>query len=205
MVGLIIFSYLVGSFPTAFVIGRLLGRPDITTLGDGNVGAQNVVRSYGLKFGLIVFAIDALKGAAVVVAASSLLGSLAAELWAGTACVIGHTWSIYLRFRGGRGEATAIGVLTTLIPLPMIISGAFAMGTLILTKNVIKTTAVLLVPLSPFCLLTGVSRQLTIYSVTLPVILGLIFLIKEHQKVAGSVSETCAQTREEKTLGPDSC
>ena len=58
MFWVIIVSYLVGSFPSTFVIGRLLGRPDIRSLGDGNVGSQNVARSYGLKFGFIVFAID---------------------------------------------------------------------------------------------------------------------------------------------------
>ena len=202
MFWVIIVSFSVGSFPTAFVIGRLLGRPDIRSPGDGNVGSQNVARSYGFKFGLIVFALDALKGSAAVVMASSLLGTKAGIL-AGTACVLGHSWSIFLHFRGGRGEATAIGVLTTLIPLPMVIAGICSIGTLIWTKNVIMASVVLFVPLIPLCMLTGVSRQLTIYSIALPVILGLIFLIKERQKMTASISETCPQPQEEKTTGSD--
>ncbi|PPD59202.1 glycerol-3-phosphate acyltransferase [Dehalogenimonas etheniformans] len=196
MIWLIIASYFIGSFPTAYLTGRLLGRPDIMTLGDGNGGSQNVARSYGFKYGLMVFIIDSLKGALVIGLASSLVGTLSAMLWAGTVCVLGHTWSVFLGFRGGRGEATAIGVLTTLIPLPMIIAGTFAVGTLIWTKSVIKTSIVMFAPLSPLCWYTGVSKQLTIYSMTLPVILGIIYLIKERQRLAGIVPEPCPETEQ---------
>jgi acyl phosphate:glycerol-3-phosphate acyltransferase len=155
---------------------------------------------FGLRVGVAVFFVDFAKG--IITALVSFLGAgVPAAMAAGTMCVVGHTWSLFLRFRGGRGEATAIGVLFALIPVPMIIAGFFAMATLVITRNLIKTSAVLLVPLSPLCWLTGVSGQLTAYSVVLPCILGLIYVVKEHSRENGITDLDDGQTG--KTEAPD--
>ncbi len=95
--------------------GRLLGRGDIRLQGDGNVGSQNAARLFGLKVGVAVFFIDVAKGATAVAVAYSFNAGLSTVLWGGTLSVIGHKWPVFLGFRGGRGEATAVSVLSPVI------------------------------------------------------------------------------------------
>ena len=112
-------SYLVGSFPTAYVFVKVLKRVDVRTVGSGNVGATNVARVAGWKAGAVVFLIDLGKGlAAVSLIAPWLLHPLthAARLACGLAAVIGHNFPFALGFRGGKGVATTIGVLIGAVP-----------------------------------------------------------------------------------------
>lgn len=112
---LILVAYLVGSIPTGLLLARRAGI-DPRRSGSGNVGATNVARSAGVRIGLATLAGDATKGALPVVTARWLdLGeSVAAS--AGVAAVIGHVAPIGLRFRGGKGVATALGALSVLAP-----------------------------------------------------------------------------------------
>jgi acyl phosphate:glycerol-3-phosphate acyltransferase len=105
----IIISYLVGSIPTAYIFGRLLKGIDIRKFGSGNVGATNAFRVLGRGVGITVLALDALKGFATVVFLAPS-GELFAIVF-GLCCVIGHIWTIFLGFRGGKGMATTLGVL----------------------------------------------------------------------------------------------
>ena len=111
-------SYLLGSLPTAYIFGRLLKGIDIRKSGSGNVGATNALRVLGKGPGITVLIIDILKGLIVV----SFLGDYFAEkaiLWQvqnlriimGLCCICGHNWTIFLRFKGGKGIATSLGVL----------------------------------------------------------------------------------------------
>ena len=111
-------SYLVGSLPTAYLIGKTKGI-DIRTIGSGNVGATNALRALGAGAGLAVFLIDALKGAvAVRLIPHMMMGTApsAVELGCGLAAVLGHDFPWALRFRGGKGVATTIGVLAAAQP-----------------------------------------------------------------------------------------
>ena len=115
----IIIGYLLGSIPSAYIITRALTGKDIRQLGSGNTGALNVVRQVGRRAGIAVFLADAGKGVAVVVIAAWAL-SVPDELFlllAALAAVIGHMWSVFLRFTGGRGMATTFGVLAIFMPL----------------------------------------------------------------------------------------
>ncbi len=105
----IIISYLVGSIPTAYIFGRLLKGIDIRKFGSGNVGATNAFRVLGRGVGITVLALDAFKGFATV-AFLAPTGELFAIVF-GLSCVIGHIWTIFLGFRGGKGMATTLGVL----------------------------------------------------------------------------------------------
>jgi acyl phosphate:glycerol-3-phosphate acyltransferase len=120
-------GYLLGSFPSGLIISRTRGI-DIRKHGSGNIGATNVLRVLGKKWGYLVFGLDALKGFAAVriaflisIAAGSattrpeLLG-----IAGGLACILGHTFPIWLRFHGGKGVATSAGVLLGLMPLAVI-------------------------------------------------------------------------------------
>lgn len=112
----IICAYLIGSFPTAYLAGRLRKGVDIREVGSRNVGAMNVFYKIGFKTGLIVLAIDIGKGMVAIALARWLGVPLLAQLFAGLAVVIGHSFPVFLKFRGGRGGATCIGILAFLMP-----------------------------------------------------------------------------------------
>ena len=117
----IIISYIIGSFPTAYIFGRVFKGIDIRQFGSGNVGATNALRVLGKKTGGMVLFLDMLKGAAcVILVAETLSGKivgldlLTLRLIFGTSSICGHNWTIFLRFKGGKGVATTFGVLLAL-------------------------------------------------------------------------------------------
>ena len=120
-------GYLLGSFPSGLIVSRTRG-VDIREHGSGNIGATNVLRVMGKKWGYFVFGLDALKGFAAVriafaIALASNFGIVRPELvgiTGGLACILGHTFSVWLRFRGGKGVATSAGVLLGLMPLAVV-------------------------------------------------------------------------------------
>lgn len=111
-------SYLIGSIPTAYIFGKVLKGIDIRKFGSGNVGATNALRVLGKRVGITVLILDMLKGFLVI----TLLGpniskktSLISEdlffVILGISCIFGHTWTIFLKFKGGKGVATTLGIL----------------------------------------------------------------------------------------------
>lgn len=112
----IIASYLIGSFPTAYIVTRLRKGVDIREVGSRNVGGMNVIYSVGVAEGILVLAIDMGKGALAVFLARWLGASLIIQLSSGVAAVVGHAFPVFLKFRGGRGGATCVGVLASLMP-----------------------------------------------------------------------------------------
>ncbi|MFQ6122637.1 MAG: glycerol-3-phosphate acyltransferase [Dehalococcoidales bacterium] len=112
----IICAYLIGSFPSAYIAGRLRKGIDIRQVGTRNMGAMNVFYQVGFVEGLLVLATDIGKGTAAIALARWLGVPMIAQLFAGVAAVIGHGFPIFLQFRGGRGGATCIGILVFLMP-----------------------------------------------------------------------------------------
>lgn len=113
----IIISYLVGSIPTAYIFGRLIKGVDIRKFGSGNVGATNALRLLGKGWGVTVLVLDILKGALPVIILAELFGAkthLTLDTFCiliGLSCICGHNWTIFLKFKGGKGVATTLGVL----------------------------------------------------------------------------------------------
>ena len=116
-------AYLVGSVPFAFLLSRRRGI-DLREVGSGNVGATNVLRTSGVRTAVIAMGLDVVKGALAVVVAQRLTGGLGAMMAAGLASVLGHIYPVWLRFRGGKGVATAAGVFAVLTPVALGIAGA---------------------------------------------------------------------------------
>jgi glycerol-3-phosphate acyltransferase PlsY len=116
-------AYLVGSVPFAFLLSRRRGI-DLREVGSGNVGATNVLRTSGVRTAMIAMGLDVIKGALAVVMAQRLTGGLGAPMAAGLASVLGHIYPIWLRFRGGKGVATAAGVFAVLTPMALGIASA---------------------------------------------------------------------------------
>ena len=132
---ILIGAYLIGAIPFGFLIGKMRGI-DVRTVGSKNIGATNVFRTVGKKWGLLAFALDFLKGFLPTLAASILVthhSSLIADnsslithnsslityslpILVGVACVVGHMLTPYMKFKGGKGVATAFGMLVALVP-----------------------------------------------------------------------------------------
>ena len=110
------FGYVLGSIPFALLLTRRWGTADLRTVGSGNLGATNVVRVLGMKAGVVVLALDVAKGALSVTLARYLSDQALAPAAAGLAAIVGHVYPVWLRFRGGKGVATACGVFSVLTP-----------------------------------------------------------------------------------------
>jgi len=117
-------GYLFGSFPAGYFAGRIAGT-DVRSAGSGNIGATNVLRVLGKPWGYTVFFIDAFKGFAAVRVAFFLAERLTVArpqavyfaIFAAVMCVVGHTFPIWLRFKGGKGVATSVGAIFGLMPV----------------------------------------------------------------------------------------
>src|SRR5262245_30883572 len=112
----VILAYVMGSIPFALLLARRWGTPDLRTVGSGNVGAANVVRTSGMMAGLVVALLDIGKGALSVTLARHLSDHATAPAAAGLAAILGHIYPVWLRFHGGKGVATACGVFSVLTP-----------------------------------------------------------------------------------------
>jgi glycerol-3-phosphate acyltransferase PlsY len=173
----IIMGYLIGSLPSAYIAGRLLKGADIRELGDGNMGTANAWRELGARAGIAVVISDIGKGAAAMLIATALGVPLPVLLLTGLAAVAGHNWPIFLGFRGGRGAATTIGVLVSLMPQAMAPPLAIAAVPLIITRNVILAGSFLFIPLPLFAWLLGAPGAHIAYCIALPCLVGFTHFI----------------------------
>jgi glycerol-3-phosphate acyltransferase PlsY len=105
---LLLASYLLGSLPFGLIVAAFW-RVDIRKYGSGNIGATNVLRTLGIVPGSLVFALDLLKGTLAVILAANYVTEPLLIVGCGLAAVLGHTFSLFLKFRGGRGAATGLG------------------------------------------------------------------------------------------------
>ena len=153
----VLISYLLGSIPAGYLAGRIAGI-DIRHAGSGNIGATNVTRVLGKRYGYPVFVVDFLKGLMAVsisilvekrvqpvLVPTELLGIVAA-----ISCVIGHSFPVWLSFKGGKGVATSMGALFGLVPFVALIGVAVWVITFEMTRyvSVASMTATLAVPIS---------------------------------------------------------
>lgn len=119
----ILASYLAGSFPTSVIVAKLHGGIDLTKKGSGNLGATNVSRVIGRKFGLITLIVDALKGFVPVFLLMKLFPTHPIILsLIIIAPVIGHCYSVFVKFKGGKGVATALGIFIAISPEAVLIA-----------------------------------------------------------------------------------
>jgi glycerol-3-phosphate acyltransferase PlsY len=148
-------SYLLGSIPFGHLAGRIAGI-DIRKVGSGNIGATNVLRVLGKRYGYPVFVLDFLKGLGAVRIAMAITMAVRPEstspevvgVLAAVSAVIGHSFPIWLKFRGGKGVATSAGALFGLMPLAAMIGAAIWISTFFLTRyvSVASVTTVVMLP-----------------------------------------------------------
>ena len=180
----IIISYLIGGIPFGYLIAIAKGI-DIRTQGSGNIGATNVGRVLGKKYGLIIFLLDMLKGFVVVFFVPALISSAVnistttdnlLVIFCGFCAVLGHAFPVYLKFNGGKAVATSFGVFIWLMPISIAIAFGVWLLTVIVTRYVslgsmigsmALVVAVVVVVDSPF----GGNVYLTLMSVAVAILI----------------------------------
>ena len=182
--------YAIGSLPTAYLFTRYILGQDIRDIGDNNSGAANVFRNVGAKAGVAVGAIDIIKGSVVIVLAKVLVDDTGMEMMAGAAALAGHNFPVHLKFRGGRGAATAVGVLIASVPIVGLPIGVFCLVLLYFTHKAIYPLAVFLVAIPALTWPAGYSVSLATYAVAMPMAVGLshFFTTRVLNPGAGSKS-----------------
>jgi glycerol-3-phosphate acyltransferase PlsY len=155
MIAGICLAYLVGSVPFALILARGFGAHDLRRVGSGNLGAANVVRASGVTAGVLVAALDIAKGATGVLLAERLGGSTPGAALAGLAAIVGHIYPVWLRFRGGKGVATACGVFSVLTPLALLPALGVFMVSVWVTRYVSLGSILATAALPPIAYATG--------------------------------------------------
>ena len=205
--GLILLSYLLGSIPFAVVVSRLMGLQDPRSFGSGNPGATNVLRTGNRKAAVLTLLGDAAKGwlaVALAAYASRRLG-LPVELLAAcaVAAFLGHVYSVFLRFKGGKGVATALGVLLALEPwLALAVAGSW----LIIAyasrySSLASVVAAILAPL--YYVLGGdVAWALHPSHAFAIVVISVVLLHRHRQNIARLLQGKESRIGEKKQAGP---
>lgn len=197
---LILVAYGLGAIPFGVLIARSRGI-DLFKVGSGNVGATNVKRALGKGPALLVFALDVLKGAAPAVGARLLTGSPEWALAAGLAAIAGHCLSPFLRFRGGKGVATGLGMLSGAAPLVAVSALGLFLASMAVWRYVSLSSIVAAASLLPLGLLYGDSPvMLASYGV-----LGVFVIWRHRANIARlrNGTESKFEWKREDDSGPD--
>jgi acyl phosphate:glycerol-3-phosphate acyltransferase len=190
-------AYLLGSIPFGFLLVFFFRHEDIRTKGSGNIGATNVVRSGAKGLGALTFLLDAVKGYVAVVAAGWILNWLGsstsslqnARAIAAVFAILGHMHPIWLRFKGGKGVATAFGVFLALSPVAALIGLAIFLFVFLIWRYVSLASIVsaIVFPIAAWMLAHGETTPL-LTAVT--VLIPLIVIVKHHQNIGRLVKGT---------------
>jgi glycerol-3-phosphate acyltransferase PlsY len=140
----VIMAYLLGSIPSAYLLVRFWGKVNLLNEGDGHISATAAYRHMGLKAFIIIIIADMGKGALAVFLAQSMTHSTNIVAVSGIAVVIGHCWSVFIRFRGGLGALVMYGALLYLAPLGLLAAAVIAGFVILITHKSSLTTLVLL-------------------------------------------------------------
>jgi acyl phosphate:glycerol-3-phosphate acyltransferase len=179
---LVLAAYLLGGFPTSYLAGRVLRGIDLRDHGSGNLGATNAFRVLGWRAATPIFIVDILKGFLPTYLFPAIDGS-AAWAWAlayGAAAILGHVFSVYVGFRGGKGVATGAGVFLALAPVAVAFGLAVWLTVVLLTGYVSVASIAAAALLPPLAALTGAPREV----VGLAVVLA-VFIILAHRANIG--------------------
>ncbi len=179
-----VLAYFIGSISFAYWSGKLVKGVDIRHEGSGNLGATNVFRVVGKFWGVLVFVFDALKGALAVLLSGWVLGS-ALPFWLPMLCgvivILGHTFSVWFHFKGGKGVATSLGVFLALAPVPALATfGCWIVVFLIShTISIASLAAALIFPIMVTLLARGSQEFPFLLAISL---LLTVFIFYTHRK-----------------------
>lgn len=188
---IIILSYLAGSIPTAIIASKIIMKDDIRNYGSGNAGASNVYRIMGWKPALFVVLVDIGKGTLATLVISKIgagaipLEETMVQILAGAAAIVGHVWTVFAGFRGGKGVGTAFGVLVALSPVASMVSLAVWL-TLVLTIRIVSVgslAAGLMFPVTLLLQRTFLDSELPSSLIIMGVLLGLLVFFTHRSNI----------------------
>jgi glycerol-3-phosphate acyltransferase PlsY len=162
------FGYLLGSIPFGLILTRLAGKGDVRKVGSGNIGATNVLRTGSKWLAALTLVLDCLKATAAILIAQSLFGEETGPS-AAAGALVGHLYPVWLKFKGGKGVATFLGVLIPLLPIAAVVYAAVWILVLLTSRisSVAGMGAVVSAPVTAAIL----------HSTVLPMLLGFALLI----------------------------
>lgn len=184
-------GYLIGAIPFGVIVGRVIGGVDVRDYGSGATGTTNVLRTAGPKAAVLVLLGDLAKGMAPVLLAWWLApGSSWAEVIAGVAAIVGHSWPVYAGFRGGKGSATGAGALLIMAPWVGLIALAVFGAAVVLSRYVslgsILGTVSMVVALVPFVVLGSEPWQYLVFAL----VGGAVLIYRHKDNLARLVAGT---------------
>lgn len=193
----LVLAYLLGSIPFGYLIVRLRGGGDIRETGSGGTGATNVTRRAGKWAGILTLLLDAVKGALAVVIARLLLAQDFGVNWwvtlAALAAIMGHIFPVWLKFRGGKGVATGLGIFLTLAPLAVLGTLLVFLVVVVATRYVSlgSMTAAAVLPLWVWLLSRrGGEHETHVPLLTIAVIGGAIIILMHHANIGRLIRGT---------------
>jgi acyl phosphate:glycerol-3-phosphate acyltransferase len=133
---LMLIAYLAGSIPVGVIVARLVGGPDLRSIGSGRTGGTNAIRALGRKWAAVVVLGDLLKGALPVLLARYVTGDPLVEVLCGISAVAGAIWSVFAGFRSGRGVGTGVGTMLVIQPVAVLLSAPVFVVVILLTRYV---------------------------------------------------------------------
>lgn len=172
----IVVAYLCGSIPFAYIIAKASGKVDIRSVGSGNSGATNVFRGIGKCAGVITLIADILKGFIPVYFATFIDNSFSYSVAIAATAMAGHMFTIFLKFKGGKGVATGLGVFSALMPLPSLIALAIFGLVFVFSRYVSlgSICAVISLPLTSYFL--GYATEAVIFT-----FVAMLLIICKHR------------------------
>ena len=205
---IVVFAYLLGSVPTGYLLVKLFRHEDIRSVGSGNIGATNVIRSGGKGLGVATFLLDVLKGAAAVELAALVAPQFATavpprdiEALAAVVAVLGHMFPVWLHFRGGKGVATGFGVFLVAAPLGALAAIGLFTVVLLLTRYV-SLASILSAASFPVFAWFMVTGDRPAFFIAAQIIVASLIILKHHQNIrrlmAGTESRFGARSQERK-------
>lgn len=176
----LITTYLIGAIPSGWIIAKKVRGIDIRKMGSGNIGATNVARNLGKRWGLITLILDILKGFVPVLAGIELFYLQKDVIFlAGIIAVIGHQFSIYQGFRGGKGVATAFGVFLVISPVSALLSSGFFLFLALLSGYISVGSIGGAISLPVFVWILDADKSVIIISI----IIALLIIIKHNDNI----------------------
>lgn len=192
LITVVIIGYLLGSIPFGVLVARRMAKVEVTDYGSGKIGTTNVFRTVGVKAAVMVACLDLLKGGLAVLIAGVIVGEsfvvvggysvgiLAAQVLAALAAIAGHIWSVFLKFKGGRGVAPFLGALFVLCPVAGLFGGELLVAGALLTRYAslgsISATVGSCAILLPLTIMSGFPIEYLIYA-----LIGTAVIIFMHR------------------------
>jgi len=180
---LTIISYLIGGIPAAYLGGRLRGGIDIREYGNGNVGTVNAVRTLGMRAGMLVLAADAAKGA-LVVGIGRIAGISDYTLFAmAIAVTVGHNWSPYIGFKGGKGVAVIFGISLAMAPVISVMVGPLVFAVYYATRSWVWAFGAGIIAINALLIWSGAERLDIVLCLVLSVLVVATHFAREYREL----------------------